>query len=252
MTTRELFEKTVYGYWASRFNCDAEVFSQDRISIFADEQYKNKEGLVLYQIGKLRIIRISPALEKEIGDPSKFQDAGETFSNEELLAKLLGNKYQIEKKSVLLDHFLAAPDFIPQPTPDEFALKRLDPKIDKKLLTELFKACTAAELDDADIILDDPDPVIMGLIYNGELAAYASHRYWGDEEIADIGVLIHPNYRGQGLGKGIVSSLCAWCIKNNVVPMYRVFDDNMISKKIPTKLGFGDLISVFSYGIKKG
>ena len=109
----------------------------------------------------------------------------------------------------------------------------------------------AEELDDADIILDEPDPVIMGLVHNGELTAYASHRYWGDEEIADIGVLIHPNYRGQGLGKAIVSSLCAWCFENNIVPMYRVFDDNTISKKIPKKLGFSELIPIFTYGIRR-
>ncbi len=251
MTTRENFKKTVYGYWASRFNCDMDVFSQSKISIFVDDQVKNRNSVNIYQIGKLRIIRISPALEKEFGDPSKFQATGEAFTNEELLTNLLGNKYQVEEKNILLDYFLAPPDFNPQATPDKFALKRLDPDSDTELLSKLFNACTPEELDDADIILDEPDPVILGLIYNRDLAAYASHRYWGDEEIADIGVLIHPDYRGQGLGKGIVSSLCAWCIQHNVVPMYRIFDDSIISEKIPKRLGFGELITVSTYSVKK-
>ena len=125
----------------------------------------------------------------------------------------------------------ASPDFIPQPIPNKFALKHLDPEADEELLTKLFNACTPEELGDADIILNEPDPVIMGLTYNDELVTYASHRYWGDDEIADIGVLTKPNHRGRGLGKAIISGLCEWCIQHNVVPMYRVFDNNIISKK---------------------
>ena len=49
--------------------------------------------------------------------------------------------------------------------------------------------------------------LIYGLFHNGQLMAYASHPYWG-EIIADIGVLIHPDYRSRGLGKAVVSLLC--------------------------------------------
>ena len=250
MTRRESFKKTVYGYWANRFECSIDLFSQKGIYIFANDQLSNKNKLVLYQIHKLVMVWISTELVKELDCKLGFQAYDEPVSPK-ILSSILGINRDFELKSTLLDHFLASPDFIPQPIPEKFALKRLDPKDDKELLSKLFNACTPEELDDADIILDDPDPVIMGLIYKGELAAYASHRYWGDEEIAEIGVLIHPNYRGQGLGKAIVSSLCAWCIKNNVVPMYRVFDDNLISKKIPKKLGFGELITIYTYSIKK-
>ena len=250
MTTSELLQKTVYGYWASRFDCDIDFFSQKGIYIFANNKLSDKKKLVTYQIGKLTVVWILTELAKELDCKLGFQAYNEPVSSK-ILSSILGINRDFELKSTLLDHFLASPDFIPQPIPEKFALKRLDPKDDKELLSKLFNACTAEELDDADIILDEPDPVIIGLIYKGELAAYASHRYCGDEEIADIGVLIHPNYRGQGLGKAIVSSLCAWCIKHNVTPMYRVFDDNAISKKIPTKLGFGELVTISTYDIKK-
>jgi predicted GNAT family acetyltransferase len=77
----------------------------------------------------------------------------------------------------------------------------------------------------------------------GQLVAYASHRYW-DDMIADIGVLIHPSYRGRGLGKAVVSALCEWCIENEVVPMYRVFTDHTHSRRIPEALGFKAMVII--------
>ena len=247
MTTKNTFFKTVYGHWANLFECPIDLFSKQGIYIFADDQYTDKK-LVLYHIDKLAVIRISPVLIKEAGLKAGFQAYDKPISPQ-ILSTLLGSDYKFERKSTLLDYFLAPADFIPQPAPEGFRLQHLDPKADEAILLKLFNACTPEELDDADIILGEPDPVIMGLIYNGELVAYASHRYWGDDEIADMGVLIHPKYRGRGLGKAIVASLCKWCIQHNVVPMYRVFDENRISQKIPIKLGFQELIPIHSFSI---
>ena len=42
MTTSELLQKTVYGYWASRFDCDIDFFSQKGIYIFANNKLSDK------------------------------------------------------------------------------------------------------------------------------------------------------------------------------------------------------------------
>jgi len=98
-------------------------------------------------------------------------------------------------------------------------------------------------LDQADIYIDKPDPVIYGIFAKRQLVAYASHRYW-DEIIADMGVLVHPHYRSRGLGKMVVSVLCEWCMKNGVVPMYRVFNDHAHSFRIPQVLGFKEMVVI--------
>jgi predicted GNAT family acetyltransferase len=93
------------------------------------------------------------------------------------------------------------------------------------------------------IFVDEPDPVIFGMLDRGQLVAYASHRYRG-EVIADIGVLVHPDYRSRGLGKAVVSVLCEWCIHNDVVPMYRAFSDHTHSMRIGRALGFQEMVSI--------
>lgn len=85
----------------------------------------------------------------------------------------------------------------------------------------------------------------FGVWKKDKLVAYSSYRIFGDN-ICDAGVLVHPDYRGQGLGKAVVSTLCAYCIENSVVPMYRVFEENKGSIRIPEALGFDLLLSVYS------
>ena len=134
-------------------------------------------------------------------------------------------------------------DLKPSTVKGDFTARRLHPENDNTYLRSLYDACTEEDLDEAEIYVDDPDPVIYGMFAKEQLVTYASHRYW-DEIIADMGVLIHPNYRSQGLGKAVVSALCDWCIQNNVVPMYRVFSDHPHSQRIPQALGFQELVVI--------
>jgi predicted GNAT family acetyltransferase len=84
--------------------------------------------------------------------------------------------------------------------------------------------------------------VIFGLFDGEQMAAYTSHCYWengqGEAVIADIGVITLPHYRGQGLGKSVVSEMCKWLIGNQVLPMYRVSQENPPSFSIQRALGF--------------
>jgi len=105
-------------------------------------------------------------------------------------------------------------------------------------------------MDEAEIFVDEPDPVIYGLFDGEHMAAYASHRYW-DDVIGDIGVLVRSDYRSQGLGKAAVSALCQWCVENDVVPMYRVFREHVHSWRIQEALGFTEMVRIDTLKLKK-
>ena len=195
----------------------------------------------LYNFDSLTYLRISEKLAKQIGlQVGKLE--GQILGKEALIEKCAPYA-NIEYKSTLMDHFLNPDDFNPKPIPEPFTLRQLDGGKDAELLTAYYATCTEAELDEADIDFDEPDPIIFGLFDGDQMAAYASHRYW-DDILADIGVLIHPQYRSRGLGKAVVSVITDWCFQNNIVPMYRAFSDHRQSIRIAQSLGYKLFVSI--------
>ena len=244
MITGDEFNEVVYGYWAKRFSCTREDFDHIGTKIINEEELTDTGRIILYHIDNMSVIRVSPSLTKRMGLQDGYtRDSVSLTVNE--LRPLVETRCQIIVESTLLDCYLDPKDFKSFPATDDFTTRRLYPENDNAYLLSLYDACTEEDLDEAEIYVDDPDPVIFGLFDDEHLAAYASHRYW-DETIADIGVLVHPDYRSQGLGKAVVSALCEWCIENEVVPMYRVFDDHNHSLRIPQSLGFKDLVIIES------
>jgi GNAT superfamily N-acetyltransferase len=244
--TGKALEKIVYDFWADRFGCAPEDLSKAGMLFIRDEEITDPSRVILYHVDKMSVVRISPSLADQIGIPGKYP---ETLKMEGIQS-LLGGGYQVSITSTLLDNYLDPKEFTVFAPKGNFPARRVDAEQNKSILFSLFEACTEEDLDAADIYIDDPDPVIFGLFNGEKMVAYASHRYWG-ESIGDMGVLIHPEYRSQGLGKAVISALCEWCIQNEVVPMYRVFSDHNHSRRIPLALGFKDMVIVESLRVIK-
>ena len=247
MITGKEFEQTVYGYWANRFGCAQEDFFRPGILIIKEDNLAKTDKMHVYHIDKMIVVRTDPALADQAGWPGGYR-RGAVWPSGRDFEQLFGEQAQVTLVSTLLDCFLDPNDFKQFTGDHPFSARRVDPQADEACLLELYEACSEADLDDAEIYVDDPDPVIFGLFDGPKMIAYASHRYW-DDVLADIGVLIHPDYRRRGLGKAVVSVLCEWCFENDVVPMYRVFDDHLHSIKIRQALGFKQLVAIQSFKI---
>ena len=244
MNTKE-YNGTVYGWWAKRFDCAAADFEGAGTKVIAEEALTEKKSAHLYTIKQAAVLRAPPELAADLEAQTKV-DLSQVSLTANNLITLTGKNLSL--KNTLLDHFLDQNNFNPQPIPDGFSLRMLDGMRDDGILQDFYAHCTAKDLEEAEIYLDEPDPVIMGLFDGEVMAAYASHRYW-DDVLADIGVLVRADYRRRGLGKAVVSALCEWCFTHDVVPMYRVFSYNSGSLRIPQALGFGDVISIESFSI---
>jgi len=242
MLTGDYFKQVVYGYWARRFECNREDFARPGTLVIKEKELAETRKTHIYQIDRMSIVRTFPILAKQAGLPDGCDRDFASLSVNRL-QELAADKFKVEVESTLLDFFLDPEDFVPFPVGKDFTTHRLYAESENSILLSLFEACTEEDLDNADINIEEPDPVIYGIFSGKKLVAYASFRYW-DDVIADMGVLIHPDYRGQGLGKAVISVLCKWCIENDVVPMYRVFNDHPYSIRIPQALGFQDLVII--------
>jgi len=210
--------------------------------VVEDEEFARTGNCYIYHINKMTVVRIASSLAEQVRLPDGHgRNSASLAANE--LRSLVGEGYRVVVVSEFLYYYLDPKEFRHYTAVGDFTARRLYPEDDNSHLLSLYDACTKEDLDEAEIYIDEPDPVIYGIFDEGQLVAYASHRYW-EEIIADIGVLTHPDYRSRGLGKAVVSELCEWCIQNGVVPMYRVYSDHIHSRRIPQALGFKETVII--------
>jgi len=250
MINTENFLELVYGFWAQRFEYEALTFDRPCTYIYEDDSLAGTGKAVLYQIGEMSIARLGADLLAQIRLEQAYPCAIKTLDVDGL-RETLEERFRVDVEYTLLDWFLDAERHIPQAVPAGFTARQMDGEQDDAILQAFYGAASGDDLEKAEILVDEPDPVIFGLFDGaGQMAAYASHRYWEDL-LCDIGVLVHPNFRGQGLGAAAVSTLCRWCIENEKIPMYRVMEDNPHSLTIPRALGFQMIVRVDALRISK-
>jgi GNAT superfamily N-acetyltransferase len=244
MLSGKSFDDSVYRFWADRFDCERDLFHHSGTHVILEEELSGSGKIILYSIDQAAVVRLAPELASELKLAKGQANTSTTLSVSEIQSRA-GGKTQAKVTSTLLDTFLDPLNFNGFPVEDEIISRRIDPENDQDILKKFYGVCTAEDLDAAEIYNDDPDPVIFGLFSDGQMVAYASHRYWG-EVIADIGVLVHPQYRSRGLGKSVVSVLCEWCFQHEIVPMYRVFSDHHHSRQVARALGFKEMVVIDS------
>jgi len=106
---------------------------------------------------------------------------------------------------------------------------------DIEALKRLQAACSSLEWEHGGSHVGD-QPVI-GTFDGERLVSVAGYEIWAGT-IAQIAVITHPNYRGQGYGKAVVSQLTEEALNRGLVPQYRTLETNSSSMTIARELGF--------------
>jgi GNAT superfamily N-acetyltransferase len=78
---------------------------------------------------------------------------------------------------------------------------------------------------------------LAGYFRADQLVALAGYEVWGTT-IAHIAVVTHPQHRGRGYGKAVVSFLSATVLQDQRIPQYRTLYSNTPSMQIARDLGF--------------
>ncbi len=119
---------------------------------------------------------------------------------------------------------------------------------DVATITELIEASDPDDVDDAEIELDDLDPMIVGLVDGqGRMGSYASGRWWdGDQLFDDIGVLTRTDVRGRGWGSAAVAAFCRASLDAGRLPLYRCNRSNTGSRALALSVGFRESFSLLA------
>lgn len=236
------FQRQIEMFWAKKFHVPTEALQPDcsYVSLETEEYFADKA--ILYEFRNHSILRTGynglSILDLHAGT---LKDT--LLRKKDIREKLHQAGTAIKDSYTLLDYFLYSENF---KAADQRGIL-LDPINDNNQIQELLKHCNEEDIENADIEKNQLDPYNFGIITEkNQLAAYASYRMFGGN-ICDAGVIVHPEHRGIGLGRQVVSTLCEHCLENSVIPMYRVFQENLASQKIPEALGFQLLLSVHSF-----
>jgi GNAT superfamily N-acetyltransferase len=77
----------------------------------------------------------------------------------------------------------------------------------------------------------------VGLFVGEDLVAVAAYDLW-DDVLAHLGVITHPNYRGEGYGRAVVSRATDYALADGYLPQYRTLDAWPWSVALARGLGF--------------
>ena len=96
-------------------------------------------------------------------------------------------------------------------------------------------ACSAEDLDEAEVELDDWD--VLGAVADGRLVAAASAYLWAGSQIADLGVITHPDHRGHGHARALVRAFSQRLLAAGYQPQYRCGPGNQASAAVARSAG---------------
>src|SRR4029453_5492339 len=102
-------------------------------------------------------------------------------------------------------------------------------------LRQLAAACGADAWEHSGITFDAPH--LFGLIVDGLVVAAARGRPgWG--ETAHVGGVTHPDHRGRGFGRAVVSATTAQALAEGLIVLYQTALVNRPSVALATGLGY--------------
>jgi hypothetical protein len=106
---------------------------------------------------------------------------------------------------------------------------------DKKAIDRLRAACTVEEWEAGGS--EFKPGAMVGAFRGEELTALAGYQLWGDQ-IAQIAIVTHPGFRGQGHATTAVSALTEIVFERTLVPQFRTLESNIPSMAVARQLGF--------------
>jgi RimJ/RimL family protein N-acetyltransferase len=189
---------------------------------------------VAYPLGDRTVVWCAPKLGAQLealNDPV-------ALDNDEFVARAvaLGGVFDGAGRQRVLSR--SAPE--PAVDPSRLVVLDRDDAEDRRLIAAFVDRCSADDLDDAELDMDELDEAIVGVLdLSGALASYASARPWRfDARFDDVAVITRPDQRGHGLGTAAVAALSRRRQRIGRMMFYNCAVDNLGSNGVAEAAGF--------------
>lgn len=223
-----MFSRVVTEFWERRFSTGTLVSDDGTFTLVIDPQLSADSGAALLTArdGRSRV-----ALTPEVAETSGL-DAG-ADSVAEVHSRLGSVGIALDDAAEL--HYL------PEDGRDALLAENAPAQVrpltaaDADRFATFRSACSAEDLDEAEVALDDWD--VLGVVAGDALVAAASAYLWEGSRIADLGVLTHPDHRGQGHARMLVCAFSRRLLATDYEPQYRCDPGNEASAAVARSAG---------------
>ncbi len=175
------------------------------------------------------VLSLSTARANELG----FTD-GERVDGGEVAARLRGAGISLNDPDHLF--YVTLPDQVALRDAAQGSATRQLTTVDAALFEEFTGEAPEVDLDEAFVELDHW--LVFGTFVGDKLVCVASMYPWSGTQLADLGVITLPAFRGQGLGRETVRAISAEALGRGYEPQYRCQLDNASSVALARAAGF--------------
>jgi len=216
-------------YWRDRLGCNIDDLRRVGTTIHVRKDEKNVNYILLFRTKSASIVKVNPQHLSTVTRAFEgiSQTAYLTAAQLQSLLKGLSIKIRVPEYA----YYLGLDNFQPVKSAHVRQLNASD----RESLENLQNACTSKETELGEVEIHHP--AIFGCFVDNQLVAAASLIFDG-EIIADVGALTHPNFRGCGFGKTVVTALCQWGLEQHRILQYWTMHSNVNSMKLALSLGF--------------
>ncbi len=195
---------------------------------------KGSTSVVAYPMGDRTVIwcapDVAPRLASLEGQPA--------LSNDEFVkaATELGGIQGGWGRFRVLDGMPPAPGL----DPSQIRALDRDNAADCAFIADFITTCSANDLDEAELDIDELDPVILALLdASGAAAAMVYAMPWMfDADFDDIGIITRPDCRGRGSGAAAVAHFARQQQRLGRLPLYGCDTTNIGSDRLAESVGF--------------
>ncbi len=217
-----LFSQTITDYWKSQFLNGEVIYNDETFTVTISPDLSEDSRVMVLETTNGRVMAVlTPEMAdkldlskgqelSELGFRLKLHEAGVTLHGADYLFY-----FSEAEKNILLQESL------------EGTLRQLTEQ-DDAIFSEFESSASEQDLDDAYVELDHW--TVFGSFEQNRLACAASMYPWEEDvQIADLGVLTLPPFRGKGHARKVVRSICKYALEQGYEPQYRCQLDNKAS-----------------------
>lgn len=232
--------EAIDAYWTAYLGCPPHVLFDAPLVVFPHSAFKGYNGLFIVRRASHAVVTVPSELIDLMHSALRDKTARELFDRHfwhgffgDALDSLVGPAYM---------GYADESTFRPAPLE---AIRPLH-ESERPLLESLRADCSEEDWIRGN--LDPKYPVLFGAFDDGALIGASGYQFAG-EDLAQLGVIVHPDFDGNGLGTSLASAAAAHALNDDLIPQLRTLKSNTAAMTMARRLGFEEYAESLAVGV---